>query len=135
MGTNEICTDGILSLADMLRKNQTLQSLFIDHNFIDHIGCKAIAESLKTNNALKVLNMGSTKLLPSGIEALGKALLRNTSLQCLHLAHTGIGNAGASDIGEALKVTSYIPPLFTLFSKIALLRCWTLPIVALEKKE
>lgn len=57
IGSNSITKEGAKALAEMLKKNATLQALNLEINNIQAEGTEAIAEALTVNTTLEKLNL------------------------------------------------------------------------------
>ena len=75
-------------------------------NSIDSEGAGAIADMLKQNVALTTLYLGDNRVGDNGAKYLAQALKVNTALKTLELWHNNIGAEGARALGEALKNNS-----------------------------
>jgi hypothetical protein len=100
---NCIADDGAKALADALKSNTTLTSLYLDRQSIQDDGAKALADALKSNTALRTLRLDTNSIQNEGVTALAHALKENTALRTLHLDNNSIEDAGAKALAEALK--------------------------------
>ena len=112
MGWNKIRNDGVVSLADMLKYNNKLETLDLGHNYvaenpvhnIGDEGVVALADALaKNNSGLKKLVLWSNSVTNTGAFALAEALKRNvTRITHLDLSNNLIVDEGAKALAEAL---------------------------------
>ncbi len=103
LGANEIGAEGAKAIAEALRVNRDLIELSLYRNQSGNEGARAIAETLKTNQSLTKLNLEGNGIDSEGARAIAEALKTNQSLTTLDLSYSGIGSEGAKAIAEALK--------------------------------
>ncbi|KJE96864.1 TKL/IRAK protein kinase [Capsaspora owczarzaki ATCC 30864] len=99
------------AIAEGLKVNTTLDTLFLGQNQIGDAGARAIAEAIQANSTLTGLGLYENQIGHAGAQAFAEALKENQTL--LHLALNGnqIGDAGAQVIAEALKVNTTLTDL------------------------
>ena len=91
------------TIADMLRKNKSLQHLQMSFNDnIKDLGVFYISHGLACNSTLTVLKLNKTGLTSKAMRYLGNALAHNTALVSLHMSWNQIGDDGVSFIVEAV---------------------------------
>lgn len=91
------------TIADMLRKNKSLQHLQMSFNDnIKDLGFFYISHGLACNSTLTVLKLNKTGLTSKAMRYLGNALAHNTALVSLHMSWNQIGDDGVSFIVEAV---------------------------------
>lgn len=101
--------NGAAQLGDMLKVNQTLQSLCLSEASIGDAGAVALASGLKTNVALRLLALSHNRIGSTGAAALAGALQRaevsgaaTCPLARLELSHNFVADAGAAAMAPAL---------------------------------
>lgn len=98
---------GVKKLAEVLKSyNNTLSSLYLQHNAITPEGAIALAEALRVNTNLTLLNLEHNLIGNDGACALGNT--HNISLTALDVGWNAIGDKGACTIAEALKTNTSI---------------------------
>ncbi len=100
---NELTTDDIASLADMLLENKSLKELNLYATGITAEKTKLLATALEKNPTLKKLNLASNEIFDEGAMAIANALSHNTNLTELNLSDCRIGNNGIKTLFSALK--------------------------------
>ena len=100
---NPIGVEGAIALAEMLKKNRTIQQLNVSCDSIGDRGATALAEMLKENRALQQLNISSNSIGDTGATALAEVLKENRTLQQLNVSRNSIGDGGATALAEMLK--------------------------------
>lgn len=99
----KIGADGAIALAEALKTNTHLKSLWIDGNDIGEDGGKAIGEALTYNENLEVLGMSSCGIGGAGARALGKSLQKNHVLTQLQIGGNDIRPKTEHTIMESVK--------------------------------
>jgi hypothetical protein len=106
----------VKGLLDRLRRNDTIQEA-LEHLLISNkeVDAKALAEALKTNNTLTTLflchNLGHNQITSVDAKELADALKTNTTLTSLHLYSNKISDMGAKELAEALKINNTLATL------------------------
>ncbi|KAF8927272.1 hypothetical protein BGZ58_010520 [Dissophora ornata] len=113
---------GAQALAEALKANSTLVTLFLYQNSIGCSGAQALAEALKVNSTLAILNVSEDSIGSSGAQALAEALKSNSSLTSLDLTDTEwgekVGDVGAQALSDALKTNSTLTTLMLCMTSI-----------------
>ncbi|KAL6061372.1 sporulation-induced protein, variant 2 [Balamuthia mandrillaris] len=94
---------GIIYLAEALKRNKTLAVLSLEANYIGEYGAEALAESLKVNTSLTDVNLKENDLCDDGVRAIAEALAVNRSINCLDLSNNSIGSRGTTFLAETLR--------------------------------
>ena len=94
------------SIASMLQTNQTLQVIDINNNSITDYGASAIFDSLVTNTSVIKLSVGRSAISDNAAMSLANMLRTNTTLQQIEVFRNEIGNEGAVAIADALRGNS-----------------------------
>ena len=124
---NKIGPTGAAAIADALKGNEVLKSLFLDWNHIGDEGAKAIGGALagsKYTSRLTRLSLGHCDLGDYGAVRLGWALEENVVLTWLNLQENNIGVEGAEAIGGALAVNRVLTSLDLSSNKICGIDEW-----------
>ncbi len=106
VGNNAIGDAGALVLANLLRANPVLSSLYLQHAQIGNAGVDALATALTSNSHLQVLSLAGVEgvlIQDNGASALARALLQNTGVRELYLWSNAIGDAGARALANAME--------------------------------
>ncbi|KAG0014050.1 hypothetical protein BGZ82_001915, partial [Podila clonocystis] len=101
---SSIGSNGAQMLAEALKINSTLTTLNLENNSIGENGGLALAEALKINSTLTTLNLGRNLIGHNGALALAEALKINLTLTTLNLENNSIEDNGALALVEALKI-------------------------------
>uniref|UniRef100_A0A3B3ZN01 NACHT domain-containing protein n=1 Tax=Periophthalmus magnuspinnatus TaxID=409849 RepID=A0A3B3ZN01_9GOBI len=96
-------TSGAIALAESLTTNKTLQTLDLRGNTVGIEGAKALANALKINRSLKSLNLQENSLGMDGAIFIATALKGNHQLSYINLQGNGIGESGAKVISDAIR--------------------------------
>lgn len=104
LGKNYLGTIGAIAFADVLRKNRTLTSISLEEAEIPDTGAVALAKALKENQSLTSLSLRCNFISAAGAKALAEVLTENHTLISLTLWDNPIGAAGAESLAEALKI-------------------------------
>ena len=107
----DIVYHGVISIAETIQVNTTLQNLDISSNNISDVGAAAISDSLKRNGSLVKLNMSGNNITSAGTKKLSEAIQVNTTLLNLDISSSNISNAGAAAISDSLKTNSSLAKL------------------------
>ena len=110
MSSNAITDESALAIAEVLRDNEALTELNIQHNHIGDRGAVALAESLRANSVFTLLNLQHNMLTDEGASALLAVLQSNTSgLETLYVAHNDISEDVLAEI-EMQNRQAMVPP-------------------------
>jgi Ran GTPase-activating protein (RanGAP) involved in mRNA processing and transport len=77
---NSINSEGAGALADMLKHNAVLTTLYLGDNRVGDSGAKSLAQALKVNTALTTLELWHNNIGAEGARALGEVLKNNSAL-------------------------------------------------------
>ena len=100
----DITAEGTKFISGALEINTSLKVICLANNKLDDTGVGYLANALKQNNSLKELHLGASEMTDRGLELLAVALTVNKSLQLLDLCpNYGISEAGVSTLTEHLK--------------------------------
>eukprot|EP00161_Ancyromonas_sigmoides_P009669 TRINITY_DN239_c1_g2_i3.p1 TRINITY_DN239_c1_g2~~TRINITY_DN239_c1_g2_i3.p1 ORF type:complete len:1507 (-),score=409.47 TRINITY_DN239_c1_g2_i3:10-4530(-) len=94
------------AIAEELKVNASLTTLYLDDNEIEDEGASTIAEVLKVNASLNSFGLYNNTIGDVGASKIAEALKVNASLTTLDLHTNSIGSKGASSIAEALNVNT-----------------------------
>ncbi|KAI7860994.1 hypothetical protein BDC45DRAFT_552330 [Circinella umbellata] len=104
LNNNDI-RQGVQYIAQALRRNRSLEELYMHDCKLDSKGCAFIGEALKYNQALLKLDIsGNTLVHPTaeGILSIKQALYVNWRLTELNMSETGLGPEAAVYLAECL---------------------------------
>jgi hypothetical protein len=101
-------------LAEKLRGNTIVGSLWLPNCLFGAVGARALANVLaEDNTTLKHLSLSlNPSLADDGAEATAQMLRKNTTLEVLGLGGCGVGDRGARALGEALKENHTLRRIF-----------------------
>ena len=104
----ELGADGAWAIAEALRVNSTLHTLYLNDNSVGADGAREIAAALRVNSTLQSLNLGvqglhslKNRMGADGVRAIAEALRVNSTLQSLDLGVNDVGADGARAITES----------------------------------
>lgn len=106
-----ITKKSIRSVAEFLRVDSSLVSLYFQGNKVSVGGTRLIAESLKVNKTLKILELSRNNIRAPGAHFLSEALKANTALVFLGLSQNALRARGAQLISDGLGVNSSLTEL------------------------
>jgi len=112
---NIIGGQGVQQLADALKKNNTLQELNLNTNYIRDVGAKYIkyiAEMLAVNTTLQTISLCINSIGDKGAESIATSLSNNTSLHNIYLNNNTISDKGAEKLADALESNHSIKNLY-----------------------
>ena len=108
-----MCTLGdsacLMQLAECLRVNTTVTTLFLVGFNIDDTGASQLAECLHVNATLTALWLSLNLIGDEGAVRMAQCLRENTTLTSLDLSSNSIGVAGATQLVEACASTPRSP--------------------------
>ena len=118
--------DAILSFSSSLSTNKSLDTLFITFDSINDDGVITLVESLKPNDTLNSLYLfHNSGITSASAQSLAELLLTNHTLFYLWLDHTNIDTNGVLVLMESLKTNKTLKQL--RLDKQHELTCSTLP--------
>ena len=94
---------GVISIAETIQVNTTLQNLDISSNNISDAEAIAISDSLKTNSSLVKLNISWNNITNEGAKKIAKAIQINLTLQNVNLSRNHISMEGLLYFMQAVK--------------------------------
>jgi hypothetical protein len=103
--------DGVLALAEALRKNRVLEALDLWECGITATGARALAKALRSNSVLRTLELRGNPMGGAGAQAFAELLPENKPLSTLDLVNTGASDAGRAALRAGLaraKANPYI---------------------------
>ena len=80
---NQISDDGVLSICECLRQNNTLQHLNMSHNTISVKGAKELADVIQVNKTLRSLDISYCGIPDNGIVVISESYKSSKTLQNL----------------------------------------------------
>jgi Ran GTPase-activating protein (RanGAP) involved in mRNA processing and transport len=100
---NEITSQGVSILANVLHNNTTLKELRLSDNHVSDSGIQHLARILSINSSnLKGLDLDSNSITDEGAQYLSEMLKMNSRLTYLRLSKNKIGNQGVQLLANAL---------------------------------
>ena len=118
--------DAILSFSSSMSTNKSLGILNVTHGSINDDGVITLVESLKSNDTLNSLYLKyNSGITSSSAQSLAELLLTNHTLSDLYLYHTNIDTNGVLVLMESLKTNKTLKILY--LDKRHKLTCSTLP--------
>jgi len=100
---NQIGNEGGAAIAEALKVNRSLMTLYLGENGIDEEGAVKIAEALTINDSLTTLDLTDNQISDEGAAIIAEALKVNSSLTTVDLSLNKIGEKGIIAISNALK--------------------------------
>lgn len=94
----------IRAFSEMLKKNQSLKSLFLSDHSIDDQCLQILSEGISENVSLLELNFSNNSLGDEGIAALADSLEKNMSIRSVELQDNLIGDLGAESLTSVLEI-------------------------------
>lgn len=111
--STKLTKEFMLSFSSQLSLNNSLTFLSIYHSIDDDDGVIALAQSLKKNKTLTDLHLSSNPGITSGsAQSLAELLLVNCTLSVLSLTRTNIDTSGVLLIAESLRTNKTMRKLF-----------------------
>ena len=112
-GNTEIGDEGAKALAEALKVNATVKTLWLKSCGIGDDGAVALAEALRSNTSLTEVYLWYNKEIgDEGAKALAEALKGNATVKTLDLHGCGIGDDGAAALAEALRSNTSLTQLW-----------------------
>lgn len=102
-GIDAIGDDGIVAIADALRRNSTLTHLDLRKTRIGHAGLTRLCEVEKDRDKLLYLDLSSNKFGDKGCAALADLIRTTSSLNDLQTNKCDVGGLGVVSLATALK--------------------------------
>ncbi len=103
LSSNQISSEGVSTLVNVLRNIPTLEELYLDCNRVSDLGVQLLAQGISHDNTnLKVLYLGSNGITQEGAYHLAEMLKTNQTLRRLNLSENNIGDQGVQLLANAL---------------------------------
>jgi hypothetical protein len=100
---NQITSHGLSILVNGLEDDQSLQSLYLEKNFIEDLGIEYLTKILgKKYSNLTFLSLNHNRIEDRGVQYLADMLKTNEILTDLWLSYNAIGNIGVKSLAEVL---------------------------------
>jgi hypothetical protein len=90
LGYNKIKTRGVLELTPVLKKNETITSLYLNNNEIENVGASLLAKVLETNKTMRILDLGNNLIGNDGANVLADAFETNETIRLIVLSNNSI---------------------------------------------
>lgn len=100
--STEITLQEVVVLADSLRFNATIHTLWLDHNVLGDEGAETLAEVLSINKTIQAISLRNCCIGDFGASSLSSSLWSNETLKMLSLCGNLICNTGAKSIASFL---------------------------------
>ncbi|XP_013386159.1 leucine-rich repeat-containing protein 74B [Lingula anatina] len=111
MNSHGLGPQGAKAVAISLVRNDKVQYLSIEDNWIGIEGASYIAEMLTENFTITELNLAENRIGSEGAIDILKVLLENTSIKMLDLSGNGIHDDAMGDLAEVLMENIYLREL------------------------
>eukprot|EP00696_Hemimastix_kukwesjijk_P013826 gnl/Hemi2/27651_TR9140_c0_g1_i1.p1 gnl/Hemi2/27651_TR9140_c0_g1~~gnl/Hemi2/27651_TR9140_c0_g1_i1.p1 ORF type:complete len:420 (+),score=11.52 gnl/Hemi2/27651_TR9140_c0_g1_i1:62-1321(+) len=105
---NHVTDEGVVTLCEFLRHNQTVLSLSIYSDNITLLAVKAVALLLQENSTVSVLRLGGKRLNDLCVSLIATILKLNTTLRFLELSGIQIGDQAVTSIKELVNCNDKI---------------------------
>ncbi|KAI9922935.1 hypothetical protein PsorP6_001372 [Peronosclerospora sorghi] len=102
LGFNRLTDKGATQLAEALKENASLESIYLSGNDIGPAGVRALSQALTENTHLRSLHLSGNNIGEKGARYLADGISGNTALRALYLGTNGIGAAGMQSLATAL---------------------------------
>ena len=109
--TSGVSDTGAFFIAEGLKLNTSLRTLWLTKCGISAEGAKFISGALEINTSLKVISLTGNELGDTGVGYLANALKRNKSLKELYLGNCGMTDRGLELLAVALTVNKSLEML------------------------
>ncbi|UJR07341.1 hypothetical protein I4U23_011628 [Adineta vaga] len=103
LSNNEITSDGIVYLANALKKNQAIKELTLGHNQISDQGAHKLADFLQYNTTLTELGMTGNPITIDAARYLSQTLRNKLNLRTLNLSRVNTGFEGVKYLADYLR--------------------------------
>jgi len=111
LGKGTVVPEDIITLAEMLKTDQTISRVSISDIYVGDEGAKALAKALKHNHTLTTLELNGNEIGFYGTYALAHMLRANKTLTTLRLIRNNIGIAETVLLAEALETNQTLTHL------------------------
>lgn len=110
---NPLMSEGIKHIANLLKNNNTIQTLDLDNTAVFDEGMKYLAEGLKENNSLRTLYIDSNNITPVGVRYLADYFRtrRTVGITGLYISINKLGDEGTVELLESLRDYPYMERL------------------------
>lgn len=111
--------DAAVTIADALKGNSCIQSLFLHRNKLGSAGAKVIGEALKYGNSpnLTLLDMSDNAISSEGFHVIGDALKTNKKLGILRIGMNSMGCSGAQSLFLGLEKNKTLTELSLAYDR------------------
>ena len=93
----QLCDQGANAVAEFLKFNTTVTTVYLGGNQIGDEGAKAIAESLKVNTTVTEVILGGNQIGDEGAKAIAESLKVNTTVTRVYLSGNQIDTVQCED--------------------------------------
>ncbi|CAG5136519.1 unnamed protein product, partial [Candidula unifasciata] len=109
LSTNKnVASDGWVAIGKSLAKNNTIETLILDHNSIGNEGVEYIAEGLQENSSVTTLDLSFAGIGERGGESLMDMLKKNTKIIDINLTGNEMSQQLKNDIQKYLSLNRAI---------------------------
>ena len=99
---NGITEEGSDSLASLINANKNLEELYLNNNMLKTTGMNKLSAFLKQLTTLKVLNLKCNKLNSKAADGIAAAITSNQLLEVINLSDNNLQTVGVVKVAEAL---------------------------------
>ena len=115
--SNKITSIGAAILADALNNNTTLETLYLDNNYISDHGVASLVNILSVhNNTLKILVLQQNRITDKGAKHLSELLKTNQTIIWLYLGENEITDEGIRLLTTAIETQNKTLEMLVLSS-------------------
>ena len=118
-GEGTYTAEGITKIGEMLKINQTLQSISLECNIMGVKGLTALAAAMKVNTKIDTLNLANNNMGVKGSAKLAAAVKVNGRIQTLNLFNNHIGVKGAAALAKAMKFNTAIRTMVLQYNSLS----------------
>ena len=117
LSSNQITTVGAEKIGEAIQVNNTLQKLSVSHNPLCD-GVITICDGLKCNNTLLELDLSQSQITNENAKVIAEVIHVNTALQKLDISHNRISDEGVIVISDCLKYNHTLQELNLSWNKL-----------------
>ena len=103
LSNNGITEEGSDSLAFLINANKNLEKLYLDNNLLRSAGLNKVSNILKHFTTLKVLNLKCNKLDSEAANGIAAVITSNQSLEIINLSDNNLQTVGIIKVARALQ--------------------------------
>ena len=115
---NKISDDAAAAISDCLKFNISLQEFNISHNYITNKGIWKISQAIQINSKLQNINISRNYISIAGLMYFMEAVKDNCTLQVVNITHNNVTRSGFTSIKQCIENLQHPIQIYASWNEI-----------------